>query len=61
MNNTSTLQERDVIVQHIIQTLMKKHKTDYRHASIIFAGMVSVVINDKDLELILNVAQKERN
>lgn len=56
-----TLQERDAIVQLIIETLMKKYNTDYRHAAIIFAGMVSVVIDGKELEQILKVAQKERN
>lgn len=61
MNNTSTLQERDAIVECIINSLMQKYDVSYKSATTIFAGMVTVVINDDQLELLLKTSTKERN
>ena len=59
--NKTTLQERDAIVESILNALMLKYDVSYKSATAIFASMVTVVINDDQLELLLKTSTKERN
>jgi len=57
--NKTTLQERDAIVESILNALMLKYDVSYKSATAIFASMVTVVINDDQLELLLKTSTKE--
>lgn len=59
--NKTTLQERDAIVESILNALMLKYDVSYKSATAIFASMVTVVINDDQLELLLKTSTKENN
>lgn len=59
--NKTTLQERDAIVESILNALITKYDVSYTSATAIFASMVVVVINDDQLELLLKTATKDNN
>lgn len=55
----STLQERDAITENILKALMQKHDTGYKNACEIFVAMATVVLDHKDLEILLKVAHSD--
>ena len=59
--NKTTLQERDAIVESILNALITKYDVSYTGATAIFASMVTVVINDDQLELLLKTSTKEND
>jgi len=61
MTNTSTLAERDAMVSSIITAIMQKHKLNNQRATNVFVGMVTVVLEQEQLEMLLKVALKEND
>lgn len=61
MDTTLTLKERDELIQKIITLLMCKHGISYKRATNVFTGMVAVVLEEKQLEMLLKVALKEND
>ena len=61
MDTTLTLKERDEVIEKIINALMAKHKLNNQRATNVFVGMVTVVLEQEQLEMLLKVALKEND
>jgi len=61
MNTTLTLKERDEVIEKIINAIMVKHKLNNQRATNVFVGMVTVVLEQEQLEMLLKVALKEND
>jgi len=53
--------ERDAMLEQSIEFIKQKYGFNRDRASVVLMGMMFSLINDSDLELILTVAQKERD